>query len=180
MNPFRTEKFLQLELSLVDLRYYIFTLLFVGGNVLFPYLVHTIPMGGLKFLPIYFFVLVGAYKFGWRVGITTAVLSPIANNLIFGMPPNAMLPIIFVKGIALAVIAAYVAHKTKEISIQNVAVIILGYQLIGFLFELVYTGSLKSAVSDMVIGYPGLLIQLILGYLIIKAFGKYAPEKSMI
>lgn len=60
-------------------------LLFVAGNIAMPQLCHLVPQGGLILLPIYFFTLIGAYKYGWRVGLLTAVLSPLANNLLFGM-----------------------------------------------------------------------------------------------
>ena len=54
--------------------------LFVAGNVLLPQLCHLFPLGGVRWLPIYFFTLVGAYKYGWRVGLLTAVLSPAVNS----------------------------------------------------------------------------------------------------
>lgn len=41
------------------------------------------------FLPIYFFTLVAAFRCGWKVGLLTAVLSPVVNCLLFGMPPGA-------------------------------------------------------------------------------------------
>ena len=37
--------------------------LFVAGNVLLPQLCHLFPLGGVRWLPIYFFTLVGAYKY---------------------------------------------------------------------------------------------------------------------
>lgn len=60
--------------------------LFVAGNVLLPQLCHLFPLGGVRWLPIYFFTLVGAYKYGWRVGLLTAVASPWLNSALFGMP----------------------------------------------------------------------------------------------
>lgn len=51
---------------------YWFTLLFVAGNLILPQLCHLIPQGGLILLPIYFFTLIAAYKFGIRVGLLTA------------------------------------------------------------------------------------------------------------
>ena len=59
-------------------------LLFVAGNIILPQLFHLIPQGGITWLPIYFFTLIAAYKYGWKVGLLTAVLSPVANALLFG------------------------------------------------------------------------------------------------
>ena len=60
--------------------------LFVAGNVLLPQLCHLVPQGGVRWLPIYFFTLIAAYKYGWRAGMLTAVASPLINSALFGMP----------------------------------------------------------------------------------------------
>ena len=59
--------------------------LFIIGNILFPKLFHLIPQGGITWLPIYFFTLIGAYKYGWKVGLLTAVLSP---AIVCRLPPH--------------------------------------------------------------------------------------------
>ena len=65
---------------------YLAAALFVAGNIVLPQICHLVPQGGLRWLPIYFFTLVGAYKYGWRVGLLTALLSPVVNSALFGMP----------------------------------------------------------------------------------------------
>lgn len=69
-----------------ELRTYLFAAAFAVGEYRFPALCHAVPQGGVRFLPIYFFTLVGAYKYGWRVGMLVAVLSPLVNSALFGMP----------------------------------------------------------------------------------------------
>ena len=64
------------------MRTYLFAFLFIAGNIVLPQLCHMIPQGGLILLPIYFFTLVAAYKFGLRVGLLTALLSPLVNSLV--------------------------------------------------------------------------------------------------
>ena len=66
--------------------------LFVAGNVLLPQLCHLVPQGGVRWLPIYFFTLIAAYKYGWRAGMLTAVASPLINSALFGMPAADTLP----------------------------------------------------------------------------------------
>ena len=78
--------------NLSNAKTYLFASLFVVGNLVFPQLAHLVPNGGFILLPIYFFTLIAAYKYGIHVGLLTAILSPVANNLIFGMPPSAVLP----------------------------------------------------------------------------------------
>ena len=41
---------------------YLAAALFVLGNLALPQLFHLVPKGGIIWLPIYFFTLVGAYK----------------------------------------------------------------------------------------------------------------------
>ena len=71
---------------------YLAAALFVAGNIALPQLCHTVHLGGPTWLPIYFFTLVGAYKYGWRTGLLTALASSVANSLLFGMPVAAALP----------------------------------------------------------------------------------------
>ena len=62
-------------------------------------------------LPIYFFTLVGAYKYGWRTGLLTALASPLVNAALFGMPAVTALPAILVKSALLAGAAGYAARR---------------------------------------------------------------------
>ena len=71
--------------------------LFVAGNVLLPQWCHLVPQGGVRWLPIYFFTLIAAYKYGWRAGMLTAVASPLINSALFGMPVADTLPPILFK-----------------------------------------------------------------------------------
>ena len=88
------------SLNYSNVKTYLATSLFIVGNILFPRLFHLIPLGGLTWLPIYFFTLIGAYKYGWKVGLLTAILSPVINSLLFGMPVPAVLPAILLKSVS--------------------------------------------------------------------------------
>ena len=152
-----------------ELKTYLFVALFVTGNLVLPQLCHLLPDGGKILLPIYFFTLIASYKYGLRVGLLTAVLSPIVNSLLFGMPTTIVLPLILVKSIILAITASYVANKTKKISLINLLIIILTYQLIGSLTEWAITSSLYIATQDFRIGIPGMILQLLLSFLILNS-----------
>lgn len=66
--------FRPVSLGLSNARTYLFGAVFILGNLLLPQLCHFIPEGGKMLLPIYFFTLIGAYKFGIRVGLLTGYL----------------------------------------------------------------------------------------------------------
>ena len=146
---------------------YIAATLFILGNIALPQICHLVPQGGMILLPIYFFTLIGAYKYGWKVGLMTALLSPVLN-LLFGMPAAAVLAPILVKSTILALTAGYVASHTKKVSIALLAGVVLAYQVAGGLFEWAYTSSFAAAVQDFKLGLPGMLLQIVGGYLFIK------------
>ena len=101
---------------------YLAVALFVAGNILLPQLCHLVPQGGIRWLPIYFFTLVGAYKYGWKVGLLTAIVSPLVNSALFGMPAVAVLPAVLLKSVLLAVAAGYAAMYFRKASLIKLSV----------------------------------------------------------
>ena len=150
-----------------DWKTYKMALLFVVANIVFPQICHYFGTGAV-WLPIYFFTLVGAYKYGWQVGLFTAVASPIVNSLLFGMPGAAMVPIILIKSILLAVAAGLMAHYTKRVSLLSILAVVMSYQVLGGMAEWAMTGSLSAALQDFQLGLPGIIFQIIGGYLVIR------------
>ncbi|MBQ2374279.1 MAG: ECF transporter S component [Alistipes sp.] len=156
------------SLNYNEAKSYIAVALFVVGNVLFPQLCHLMPQGGMVWLPIYFFTLVGAYKYGWKVGLMTAILSPLCNNLLFGMPATALLVPILAKSTILALAAGFVASRHGKVSLLALAAVVATYQVVGGAFEWAWTGSFAAAMQDFKLGIPGMLTQIVGGYLFIK------------
>lgn len=116
------------SLNYGNVRTYLAASLFIVGNILFPQFFHLIPQGGITWLPIYFFTLIGAYKYGWKVGLLTAVLSPIINSSLFGMPMPVVLPAILLKSVLLAIAAGWAAQRFGRISIPVLVGVVLTYQ----------------------------------------------------
>lgn len=156
------------SLEYKEAKTYLMAALFIAGNIVFPQLCHTVNIGGPTWLPIYLFTLVGAYKYGWRVGLLTAVASPFINSAWFGMPVPASLPAILLKSILLAGIAGYTAHRFQKVSIVLMLAVVVGYQLTGTLGEWLLKGDFYLAVQDFRIGIPGMLLQIFGGYLLVK------------
>lgn len=155
-------------LDYTDAKTYLTASLFILGNIALPQLCHLIPQGGVTWLPIYFFTLIGAYKFGWKVGLLTAVLSPVLNSWLFGMPLPAVLPAILLKSVLLAIAAGWAAHRYQRISLPILLAVVLFYQTVGTMGEWAMVGNFFSAVQDFRIGVPGMLMQVIGGYLLLK------------
>lgn len=151
-----------------NVRTYLAASLFVLGNIAIPQFFHLIPQGGITWLPIYFFTLVGAYKYGWRVGLITAIVSPIINSLLFGMPAVSGLPAILLKSALLAVFAGIAATRFKKASLWMLLVVVLAYQILGTLGEWAMKGNFYFAIQDFRIGVPGMLVQVFGGWLFIN------------
>jgi thiamine transporter ThiT len=157
------------SLKAVEIKSYTFALLFVAGNIILPQLCHLLPLGGQMLLPIYFFTLIAAYKYGLYTGLLTALVSPLINHALFGMPPMEMLPIILIKSSLLALAASYMAQRTQQIKLQNLLLVILFYQGVGMFAEFTLTDSFVAAMQDIRLGYPGMLLQFVGGYFCLKA-----------
>lgn len=151
-----------------DVRTYIAASLFVVGNILLPQLLHVIPDGGVTWLPIYFFTLVGAFKFGWRAGLLTAVASPVVNSVLFGMPAAAVVPAIIMKSVLLALFAGWAASRFRKATLWLLAAVVLGYQTLGTAGEWIMTGDLYAALQDFRVGIPGMLLQVFGGWSVIN------------
>lgn len=156
------------SLEYKEAKTYLTAALFIAGNILLPQLCHLVHLGGPTWLPIYFFTLIGAYKYGWRVGVLTALVSPVVNSLWFGMPVITVLPAILIKSVLLAGIAGYVAARFHQASFLLLAAVVVTYQGIGTLAEWAMSGSLYVAVQDFRIGLPGMLIQVVGGWVVIN------------
>ena len=145
----RTTELKLYRLELGDVRTWLAAAAFVAGNIILPPLLHLLPGGGVRFLPIYFFTLVGAYKYGWRAGLLTALISPMLNSLLFGMPAVGALPVILCKSTLLALVVIF-------------------YQSLGSLFEWAWTGSAAAALQDVRIGAWGMALQVVAGWAVIR------------
>ena len=158
--------------SFSTVKTYLFATLFVMGNVIAPQLAHFVPQGGFIFLPIYFFTLIAAYKYGLKVGLLTALMSPIINHLLFGMPPMAVLPAILIKSSILAVAASLLAKRANAVTLLNLVLAVLSYQVVGTLIEWALVGDFMVAVQDFRIVIPGMLLQVFGGYSLLKGIEK--------
>ena len=100
--------------------------------------------------------------------LLTAVLSPIINSSLFGMPMPVVLPAILLKSVLLAIAAGWAAQRFGRISIPVLVGVVLTYQVVGTLGEWMYIGNFYNAIQDFRIGIPGMCLQVFGGYLFIK------------
>ena len=147
---------------------YLWAAIFVACNLVLPQVFHLIPQGGIIFSPLSLVILVGAYKFGWKTGLLTALASPLVNHLLTGMPAWEVMPVMTMKLAILALVAGLAAQRFKTVSLPLIIGVVLVTKALEALGELLLTGGIAATIADFTIGWPGLLLQVIGGYLIIR------------
>lgn len=155
-------------LSFRDFKTYLVAVAFIAGNIVLPQLFHLVPQGGVTWLPIYFFTLIGAWRYGWKVGVLTALASPVVNSLLFGMPAINVLPAIMLKSTLLALFAGIASHRFGKASLHVLALVVLASQVVGTLGEWMLCGDFSLACQDFRIGIPGMLLQILGGCAILN------------
>ena len=151
-----------------EVKTYMWTAVFVACNLVLPQLFHLIPQGGVIFSPLSLVILAGAYKFGWKTGLMAALLSPLVNHSLTGMPAWEVLPVMTLKLAVLAVVAGLVAQQFKAVSVLLLIGVVLASKAIGGLGELLLTGGIDATTADFIVGWPGLLLQVVGTWLILK------------
>jgi len=148
-------------LSFKDHSLYLWSALFIAGNVLLPQLAHMVPDGGKIFLPIMFFTLIAAARFGIRCGLLTAILSPLVSAALFGMPAGVMLGACVLKSVLIATAIGLWQYKKLSFSILNIVLLVVGYQIAGFAIEGALFFGYQAAWADLLISWPGALLQMV-------------------
>ena len=145
-------------LTLDNWRTYLFATLFTAGNIALPQLCHLVPQGGLLFQPIYLFTLIAACRWGWRVALLTALVSPLLNTLWFGMPSVAMLPVVLLKSVVLALGLSWAMMSKMRKPLLVAVLFIIGAQLLGAVAE----WALLSSATTLWLCLPGVVLQIVL------------------
>jgi riboflavin transporter FmnP len=147
---------------------YLWASIFVACNLVLPHVFHLIPQGGIIFAPLSLVILIGAYKLGWKVGLISALASPLVNHLLTGMPAWPVLVVMTFKLVVLALIAGFTAQHFKRVSWFLLIGVVLSSLIIGGLGELLLTGGIEATIQDFTIGWPGILLQVVGAYLVCK------------
>ena len=155
-----------------DVRTFLWTALFVVCNMALPQVAHLVPQGGIIFAPLSLVILVAACKLGWRTALLAAVVSPLVNNIVFGMPAWGVLPIMAVKLAVLALAAGLAVQRMQRVTLAMLCGAVLLSELVGGMAELAFTGGLHATIADFTIGWPGMLLQIAGSYLIVNFIWK--------
>ncbi|MBP5798725.1 MAG: ECF transporter S component [Prevotella sp.] len=151
-----------------EVKTYLWATVFVACNLVLPQVFHLIPQGGIVFAPLSLVILAGSYKFGWKTGLLAALLSPLVNHALTGMPAWEVMPVMTLKLATLAVVAGLTAQHFKAVTLPLLIGVVLVSEAIGALGELALTGGIAATIADFTIGWPGLILQVIGTWLILN------------
>ena len=160
------------SLTYGEIRTYLAAAAFVACNIALPQLFHLIPQGGIIFAPLSLVILAGAYKLGWQAALMAAVASPLVNHMLFGQPGASVMPLMATKLSLLAVIAGLAAQRFKSVNILILTGIVLAAEVLGGIAELAFTGGIAATIDDFTIGWPGLLLQVLGTFALLKLWRK--------
>jgi len=174
-------------LNYVDLRSYVFTMVFVALGVSTPWVFHQFHLAGATFLPMHIFLLTAGLLFGWRAGLIIGLLTPLASYAVSGMPVLAVLPQITIELMAYGLIAGLLREKFN----LKMAWCLLG-AMIGGRLALVIAVTIIYAISGgsysplgaeanplfvlgsvVKQGWPGIVIQLVSVPLLVILGGRF-------
>lgn len=155
-------------LNFQEVKTYLLVVAFVLCNMVLPQLFHLVPQGGIIFAPLSLVILAGSYEFGWKVGLLAAICSPLANHAAFGLPAWGVLQVMALKLVVLALAAGLTAQYFRRLSLPLLVGVVLVSEMLGGLGEWLLTGGVAATVADFTIGWPGLLLQVLGTYALIK------------
>ena len=164
----------QKALTFVDPRLYLACAALVLGNVLLPMAVHQLTGAGAAFMPILFFTLVAGWQFGPRAAILTAVLSPLANHALTGMPPMPALQGLILQSALLGILAALMAARRPRPTLLLLAVVVLVNQGL-MLAATAWHAGLPAGLAGVQHRLPAVLLQILGGWAALRLLGRFLP-----
>lgn len=159
-------------LSFTQARFYLASTFLIAGNILLPMVLHQFGNAGQIFLPLYFFSLLGGLLYGWEVGLAVGLLSPLTSFLFTHMPPAPILNFVVLKSVILGVGAGKLSRIFTDKSLFLSGFLALSLmQIAGIVAIFWLTKNWLMATADLVIGYPGLMLMLVMGPIIAGKLG---------
>jgi len=173
---FTQTKVLPKVLTFSQVKYYIFSAVFVGLAVATPAIFHQFNFAGPRFLPMHIFVLIAGLLFGWRTGLLVGILSPLLSFSITHLPPIVILPETILE---LAVYGFTVGLLREKGS--NFWFALLGAMILGRLARVAFIFIASSQVNSWAfiqMSWPGIVLQLALIPAVFYLLQRFLFKKS--
>lgn len=155
--------------------------------VVLPLAFHAIPNAGTVILPMHIPVLLCGLVCGWPYGLVCGLLGPFLSSFT-GMPPMSVLPGMMVEcgvyGMVSGLMMKYVrtGKTVADLYISMLTAMVLGRVVAGFAKAWIFapgTPAFAWVTTSLVVGIPGIVIQLVVMPLLIAALqrAKLLPRR---
>lgn len=163
-------------LTFGEVKYYIFSAVFVSLAVLVPWMAHQFHIAGQIFLPMHIFVLVAGFLFGWRTGLLVGVLSPILSYSLTQMPVAVLLPQVILELAVYGAAIGLLREKNVNIWVSLMGAMVLG-RAARVLFILAFLPKMDP-IQFAQISLPGIILQLALIPVVVYLIRKFLNKNA--
>ncbi|MCS5420977.1 MULTISPECIES: hypothetical protein [Psychrilyobacter] len=147
--------------------------LFMTFSLLAPYLFHLAGFNGTVFLPIFLGVILASQYLKSTGVMGIALLTPLANHILTGMPMRAPLPMLQLLTLEAAVLgmsAFYLRGKTSKTLLRTGIPLLLG-RISSIILVFFYPGlSLDLWIKNFILGVPGMILNTALVLVVLRFF----------
>jgi uncharacterized membrane protein len=143
----------------------IFSVAFIALDVALPWLAHQFHVAGPVFLPMHLLVFTAALLFGWRVGLTVGLLTPLVSFSLSGMPLLSVLPLVTMEIASYGLFAGLLREKFRlNLLPALILAMFMGRVALGLTVLLLGlpVSPVEHVFSVTVTGFWGILIQIAL------------------
>jgi hypothetical protein len=108
------------------------------------------------------------------------MFSPLVSFWLSGMPPIVILPYVILKSVLLGTTSGIIASARPErIPIVASVLAIAVTQVVGTTALFLKFHTLKQAALDLIVGYPGILLQLVAAPFIVKSLSPHEDKIAL-
>ena len=159
--------------------------LFLAIGLILPYISgHAIGIPGTVLLPMYLPIIVAGFILGPSAGYFLGMIVPTLSHILFNMPPIFILPVMIVDLSLYGLMVGILSNKLKlNIYISLILSLIiskLGYATVLYIclniLHIELFTKTTSALTTIIVGLPGIIIQIIIIPPLIKILRKLINE----
>lgn len=138
-------------------------------------------LAGRLFLPMHFFVLIGALLLGWRAGLAIGILTPLIAYSVSGMPFAAVLPFIIIEVAAYGLFAGLLQERFKNIWVSLAGAMVLGRLFLWLGIAILPTKLIASQylIGTLQAGWRGIALQILLVPIAVIFIQKFLRDERL-
>lgn len=167
-----------------SLRKMVLAALFIALGVVIPQLFHLVGVqnAGGTFLPMHIPVLIAGYVCGGFYGLICGAITPFISSIMTGMPPAARLPYMVVELATYGCVAGVWYRGLKGSSLRVIISLVIALVCGRITYGLALAalsgfnnvaGNIAAVKAAVIMGVPGIVIQLILIPLVVGLLQKH-------